>query len=226
MNLDHRRQLYLRRMGVQSWSERRLSPVVERIDQRASQLGEGGWASLQDQVLSCHQCALSSTRRQPVFGAGDRSADWLFLGEAPGAEEDKMGLPFVGRAGKLLDAMLLAMGLERNEVYIANVLKCRPPENRDPMGEEVSRCLPFLSQQIELMAPKMILAMGRFAAQSLLGTDSPISRLRGAVHHYGNTSIPTVVTYHPAYLLRTPGEKRKVWQDLLFALEETRRSLR
>lgn len=222
MNLSQRRQLYLQRMGIQSWSERHLSPVDHTEGRGLPQSGESEWGSLDNQVLSCLQCPLNTNRKQPVFGVGDKSADWLFVGEAPGAEEDRLGLPFVGRAGKLLDAMLLAIGFERKEVYIANVLKCRPPGNRDPMGEEVTRCLPFLFHQIALIKPKIIIAMGRFAAQALLETNLPISQLRGHVHHYGDSSVPLVVTYHPAYLLRSPGEKRKAWQDLLLALEESK----
>ena len=164
----------------------------------------------------CAKCPLHLTRTQGVFGVGPPRADWLVVGEAPGAEEDKRGEPFVGAAGQLLDAMLRAIGLDRaSNVYIANVLKSRPPGNRDPKPEEVSACLPYLRRQIDLLQPKIMLAVGRIAAQSLLGTDAPVGRLRSKVHHFG--AIPLVVTYHPAYLLRSPGEKRKAWEDLKFA---------
>jgi DNA polymerase len=148
---------------------------------------------------------------------GSRSARWLVVGEAPGAEEDRQGEPFVGRAGKLLDAMLLAIGLRREEVFIANVLKCRPPDNRNPAPGEVAQCLPYLERQIALLKPSIMLAVGSVAAQNLLATDVPVGRLRGRVHNFGSARTPVVVTYHPAYLLRSPGEKRKVWEDLKYA---------
>jgi uracil-DNA glycosylase len=174
------------------------------------------WQALREEVLSCTKCPLHLTRTQGVFGVGPLRADWLVVGEAPGAEEDRRGEPFVGAAGQLLDAMLKAIGLDRaSNVYIANVLKSRPPGNRDPKPEEVSACLPYLQRQVELLRPKIMLAVGRIAAQSLLGTDAPLGRLRSQVHRFG--AIPLVVTYHPAYLLRSPGEKRKAWEDLKFA---------
>lgn len=142
----------------------------------------------------------------------------MFVGEAPGFEEDRQGLPFVGRAGQLLNAMLFALGLERGQVYIANVLKCRPPNNRDPMGEEVLCCETYLHRQVELIQPKLIVALGRFAAQSLLKTTQSIGKLRKQRFQYGDTEIPLIVTYHPAYLLRSPMEKRKAWEDLCMAL--------
>ena len=167
-------------------------------------------------MASCTRCPLHQTRTQAVFGVGPERVDWLVIGEAPGAEEDRRGEPFVGAAGQLLDAMLRAIGLDRkSNVYIANVLKSRPPGNRDPKPEEVAACLPYLQAQIELLRPKLMLAVGRIAAQSLLGTDAPLGRLRGQVHRFGDT--PLIVTYHPAYLLRTPAEKRKAWEDLKFA---------
>jgi DNA polymerase len=138
----------------------------------------------------------------------------MLIGEAPGAEEDRQGKPFVGRAGKLLTSMLNAIGLEREQVYIANILKCRPPNNRDPAPEEVACCGEYLRKQIEHINPGIILALGRIAAQNLLNTDTPISRMRGRIYEYGDTGIPVIVTYHPAYLLRSPREKRKSWQDL------------
>jgi uracil-DNA glycosylase len=175
------------------------------------------WRTLRDRVAACTACDLCKTRTQTVFGVGDTQAEWLVIGEAPGAEEDRQGEPFVGRAGQLLNAMLLAIGLPRETVFIANILKCRPPGNRDPRPEEVNRCLPFLSQQIALLKPKMILVVGRIAAQTLLATDAPLARLRGKLHTYGDAETPMVVTYHPAYLLRTPADKRKAWEDLKFA---------
>jgi len=174
------------------------------------------WPTLKSAVSSCTACGLRAGCTQTVFGVGDESAQWLLVGEAPGAEEDKLGEPFVGQAGKLLDSMLAAIGLERGRnVYIANVLKCRPPGNRNPAPDEVEKCTPYLLRQIELIQPKLILAMGRFAAQTLLGTDASIASLRGRVHRYAG--VPLIVTYHPAYLLRTLEDKAKAWEDLLFA---------
>jgi DNA polymerase len=180
--------------------------------------GTTTWESLRSEVLACTKCALHSSRTQGVFGVGSREAQWLVVGEAPGAEEDRRGEPFVGRAGHLLDAMLKAIGLSRGRnVYIANVLKSRPPGNRDPKPEEVAACLPYLMRQIELLRPRVMLAVGRIAAQNLLSTDVPLGRLRGKVHHFGELNTPLIVTYHPAYLLRTPSDKRKAWEDLKFA---------
>ncbi|HUA88493.1 MAG TPA: uracil-DNA glycosylase, partial [Steroidobacteraceae bacterium] len=174
------------------------------------------WEALRAEVLRCTKCPLHATRTQGVFGVGPQQCDWLVVGEAPGAEEDRRGEPFVGAAGQLLDAMLKAIGLDRHSnVYIANILKSRPPGNRDPKPEEVAACLPYLERQIGLLRPRIILAVGRIAAQNLLGTEAPLGRLRGRVHRFGAT--PVVVTYHPAYLLRTPGDKRKAWEDLKFA---------
>ncbi|HUQ12630.1 MAG TPA: uracil-DNA glycosylase [Steroidobacteraceae bacterium] len=176
------------------------------------------WAGFREQVAACTACdQLCKTRAQTVFGVGNTQADWLIIGEAPGAEEDRQGEPFVGRAGQLLNAMLLSIGLPRETVFIANVLKCRPPGNRDPRPEEVANCLPFLSQQIALIKPRIMLAVGRIAAQNLLATDAPLARLRGKVHRFGEAGTPLVITYHPAYLLRTPADKRKAWEDLKFA---------
>jgi DNA polymerase len=175
------------------------------------------WDPLREAVAACTACDLCKTRTQTVFGVGNTRAEWLIIGEAPGAEEDRQGEPFVGRAGQLLNAMLLAIGLPRETVFIANILKCRPPGNRDPKPEEVVKCLPFLSAQIALLKPKVILAVGRIAAQNLLATDAPLSRLRGKLHSFGAANTPLVITYHPAYLLRTPADKRKAWEDLKFA---------
>lgn len=178
-----------------------------------------GWTEVEGEVRECRACGLCASRTQTVFGVGDRAARLMIVGEAPGAEEDRQGEPFVGRAGQLLNAMLRAAGFDRSQVYIANVLKCRPPGNRDPGPEEAGHCLPFLYRQIELVAPRLILCVGRVAAHHLLDTDMPLGRLRGRVHSLGPRAVPVVVTYHPAYLLRTPGDKRKAWDDLKFALE-------
>lgn len=172
------------------------------------------WEPLQQTVAGCTRCELHQSRTQTVFGVGSREAEWMFVGEAPGSEEDRRGEPFVGRAGKLLDAMLATVGRARDEVYIANVLKCRPPNNRDPHGEEVQQCGAYLLRQIALVRPKLLIAMGRFAAQSLLNTTRPIGKLRGEVFEHAASGTPLVVTYHPAYLLRNPIDKRKAWQDL------------
>lgn len=183
----------------------------------AAEIGALSWEALEERVSNCTRCALHAGRTRTVFGVGSRKADWLIIGEAPGAEEDRRGEPFVGRAGKLLDAMLAALGYERSQVYIANVVKCRPPENRDPRPEEAASCAPYLDRQIELLAPRIILAVGRVAAQRLLASDSPVGRLRGRVHRYGKTGIPLVVTWHPAYLLRRPEAKADAWRDLVLA---------
>lgn len=220
------RQERLREMGLwPSWQRRARvqSPVTEESPVEvpapviiADELGNLDWEQLTAAVRTCRRCELHKTRSQGVVGVGDRSADWLIVGEAPGAEEDRQGEPFVGQAGKLLDAMLAAIDLKRGvRVYIANVLKSRPPANRDPRPEEVAACLPYLERQIDLIQPKLIVALGRFAAQSLLATDNSISKLRGRVHAY--RGVPLVVTYHPAYLLRNPADKAKVWDDLVLA---------
>ena len=189
-------------------------PDVSRLD----------WDELQAQVAGCTLCELHSSRTQTVFGVGNRAADWLVIGEAPGKDEDQQGEPFVGRAGQLLNAMLQAIGLKRGQVYIANILKCRPPNNRDPKPEEVVCCEPYLLRQIALIKPGIILAVGRISAQNLLQTDTPIGKLRGRVHRFRDTGIPLVATYHPAYLLRSPVEKRKAWQDLQLAVRTLRES--
>lgn len=166
-------------------------------------------------VAECTRCALHSTRTQTVFGVGATEAPLLVIGEGPGAEEDRRGEPFVGRAGQLLDAMLASIGHDRSRnTYIANVVKCRPPNNRDPAPAEVEACRPFLDTQIELLKPRLILAVGRVAAQRLLNSDEPLSRLRGRAHQYGPSAVPVWVSYHPAYLLRSPREKAKAWEDL------------
>jgi len=177
-------------------------------------------AELQLYVRGCQACDLHKTRKQTVFGNGHHKADWLIIGEAPGADEDRQGEPFVGRAGQLLTQMLRAIGLAREEVFITNVLKCRPPNNRDPNMTEITACQTYLYRQIELLEPKIILVLGRIAAQSLLNSDIPIGKMRGQLYHLEKYAIPLVVTYHPAYLLRSPKEKRKVWEDLKLARQQ------
>ncbi|OGA24203.1 MAG: hypothetical protein A3I01_01105 [Betaproteobacteria bacterium RIFCSPLOWO2_02_FULL_65_24] len=185
-------------------------------DDRAGRIARMDWAELKATVAACTACGLRKTCTQTVFGVGDERADWLLVGEAPGAEEDARGEPFVGQAGKLLDAMLAGIGLKRGEdVYIANVLKCRPPGNRNPEHAEMAQCSPFLARQVELIRPRLILAMGRFACQTLLDTDASIASLRGRLHRY--QGVPLIVTYHPAYLLRSLPDKAKAWEDLCFA---------
>ncbi len=176
------------------------------------------WDEIRKEVENCQACSLHTTRTNTVFADGTPDADWMFVGEAPGGEEDRQGVPFVGRAGQLLNAMLQALGKKREEVCIANVLKCRPPGNRDPRGEEVQKCEPFLLRQVALVRPRIIVVLGRFAAHSLLRTDEPIGKLRGRLFHYGEQKIPLVVSYHPAYLLRNPADKKKAWTDLKLAL--------
>lgn len=183
----------------------------------------GSWQQLATEVSGCQRCGLHSGRTQTVFGVGNRRAEILVVGEAPGADEDRQGEPFVGRAGQLLNSMLRAMGHSRETVFIANVLKCRPPGNRDPAADEVASCRPYLQRQIELLRPRLMLALGRIAAQNLLATDTPIGKLRGRVHQFGAAGIPLIATYHPAYLLRSPSEKRKAWTDLKFVRQELAR---
>ncbi|UDM48736.1 uracil-DNA glycosylase family protein [Cupriavidus sp. MP-37] len=186
--------------------------------EREAAIATMDWPALDAAVAGCTACGLCQTRTQTVFGVGDRQAEWMLVGEAPGENEDLQGEPFVGQAGKLLDNMLGALGLARGRnVFIANVLKCRPPGNRNPEPEEVAQCEPFLRRQIALVRPRVIVVLGRFAAQSLLRTTTPIGKLRGTVHAY--EGIPVVVTYHPAYLLRTLTDKARAWEDLCLARE-------
>ena len=225
MNSNYQ-QKYLKEIGITVWSEKKLRSIknIEADTQNFSlanklldeELGQE-LGHLASEVESCKQCELYKSRTKTVFGVGNKNADWLIIGEAPGAEEDLKGEPFVGRAGKLLNAMFLSMGLQRKEVFIANILKCRPPKNRDPKSDEVKVCENYLRQQIELIKPKIILALGRIAAQNLLKSTTPIGKMRGNSYLYPDSDLPVVVTYHPAYLLRSPSEKRKVWEDLKFA---------
>jgi DNA polymerase len=238
-------------MGIQAWQRRPTAPAVDTPAAAAVAPGSESlatvvdaappstaaarrpeppavsgmdWEALQLAVSECRLCELHATRTQTVFGAGARNADWLVIGEAPGKDEDLRGEPFVGRAGQLLNAMLFAVGLQREQVYIANMLKCRPPDNRDPRPAEVGCCEPYLARQIALVQPGVILAVGRIAAQHLLKTDRPIGKLRGIVHHYADTGIPVIATYHPAYLLRSPRDKREAWRDLQLARATLERS--
>jgi len=192
-----------------------LSPEATPDAVPAAGIAGADWERLSEAVSSCRACELCATRTQTVFGEGNRRADLMIVGEAPGADEDRQGEPFVGRAGQLLNLMLAAIGLEREQVFIANILKCRPPGNRDPRSEETLRCEPYLMRQIALVHPRVLLSVGRISAQKLLRTDVPIGKLRGRWFTFGPDDIPMTVTYHPAYLLRSPEQKSKAWQDLL-----------
>ena len=217
MQSEQTRRAYLRAMGIDVWVPKDqvdAEPEPAEVDSQPA-AADIGWDELRGAVAGCTRCQLHESRTQTVFGVGNADADWMIIGEAPGAEEDRRGEPFVGRAGKLLDEMLLAVGEKRESVFIANILKCRPPNNRDPSKEEAASCRPYLERQIELVRPQIILAVGRIAAQQLLQSDAPVGRLRGKVHQLGET--PLVVTYHPAYLLRSPSQKRKSWDDLCLA---------
>ena len=236
MSLDPQQLRYLKHLDIDVYVPRHGAPVtqagraapVARVGETARQSvaplqpipasTQAAWEALRTAVPACTLCGLHKERTQTVFGVGNPRAQWLIIGEAPGAEEDRQGEPFVGRAGQLLNAMLAAIGLKREEVFICNILKCRPPQNRDPKPEEAAACAPFLQKQIELVQPRIILALGRIAAQNLLRTDTPIGRMRGQRYEYPDPKVPVVVTYHPAYLLRSPTEKRKVWEDLQIAM--------
>ena len=210
------RRAYLEALGVDIWVPRdQADAPVDDVVREVPTADGLDWSELRTAVAACTRCPLHESRTQTVFGVGNPTADWLIIGEAPGAEEDRRGEPFVGRAGKLLDEMLRAVGQRRDDVFIANILKCRPPNNRDPKQDEANACRHYLERQIELVRPKIILAVGRIAAQQLLGTDSPVGRLRGKLHYLDK--VPLVVTYHPAYLLRSPSQKRKAWDDLCLA---------
>jgi len=210
-----RRAQLLEALGIEQWVPREATSAAPMP--AAAVPAAHDWEALRACVRDCTRCGLHAGRTQTVFGVGDPAAHWMIIGEAPGAEEDRQGEPFVGAAGQLLNAMLGAIELPRESVFIANVLKCRPPDNRDPQSEEVAQCLPYLHRQVALVQPKIILAFGRVAAQNLLGTQATLSSLRGTVHRFGPLNTPLIVTYHPAYLLRSPGEKRKAWEDLKFA---------
>ena len=234
-----RRLLYLEAMEIDVWTPKKDLGVSESGTERIDKTNSDGHVDkaftidkplppqndnslaalkvLSEQVAVCNACSLHETRTRTVFGKGNSSANWLLIGEAPGQSEDLQGEPFVGKAGQLLTEMLRAINLNRDEVFVTNILKCRPPNNRDPKKDEIAACHEFLQQQINLIQPKIILAIGRVAAQQLLNTDTPIGKLRGKIHYL--EKIPIVVTYHPAYLLRSLKEKRKAWQDLQMAIK-------
>jgi DNA polymerase len=225
MSLTPGQREYLGLMGIDVWVSRvstapAAAAAAVKVDAGPDDADrQERWRVLREQVSVCTKCQLHQGRTQTVFGTGSARAGWMLIGEAPGADEDKQGKPFVGRAGKLLTAMLQAIGLSRDEVFIANILKCRPPNNRDPKPEEVVACEGYLKQQIEHVRPKIILALGRIAAQNLLKVDTPIGKMRGRYYEHPDLGIPVVVTYHPAYLLRSPREKLKSWQDLQAAVK-------
>jgi DNA polymerase len=219
---ENTRLQYLNSMGVTVWQSRFMSeytaPLLESPQNITIEMPViDSWELLRTEVSSCQLCSLCTIRIQTVFGEGNLHADWLFIGEAPGEHEDEQGLPFVGEAGQLLSEMLRAIQLTREEVFIANILKCRPPSNRNPHIDEIKHCHDYLQRQIALIQPKLIIAVGRIAAQTLLNTHEKIGILRGKVHSVENT--PLIAIYHPAYLLRSLIEKRKAWQDLQFALQ-------
>jgi len=214
---EHQRRAYLQAMGIDVWLPRDApEPEAPAVDQVEPLATEGlNWSELRQCVTECTRCELATSRTNTVFGVGDQNADWMIIGEAPGAEEDRRGEPFVGRAGQMLDEMLRAIGQRRDSVFIANILKCRPPHNRDPLPTEAAECRSYLARQIALVQPQIILAVGKIAAQDLLQTSDPVGRMRGRPHELNG--IPLVVTYHPAYLLRSPSHKRDSWNDLCLA---------
>ena len=238
----HLKQQYLQAMGIEQWVLRDVSldsafigeaPVEaeSKVLLKQAKAGESSginpnadancldWTQLQLAVQNCTSCALSETRTQAVFGSGHPQAQLMIVGEAPGGDEDLQGLPFVGKAGQLLTEMLLAIGFKRDQVFIANSLKCRPPNNRNPSQPELACCEPFLKRQIDLIQPKVILALGRVAAHNILKTTDSLAKMRGQQHQLANQNIPVYVSYHPAYLLRSPSDKAKTWQDLKHVLQ-------
>ena len=239
MSWTERQQAMLQEMGIRLWVSRvedapdgaavpqpqtqTQTPTAAPLGPRPGGVEAMDWHALQEAVSGCTACKLCKGRTQTVFGVGNPRAHWMIVGEAPGEQEDRQGEPFVGKSGQLLDNMLRAVALTRGEaapaqqVYIANSVKCRPPGNRNPEPDELAQCEPFLIRQIALVQPKIILAMGRFAVQSLLRSSEPIGKLRGRVHHY--QGVPLIVTYHPAYLLRNLPDKARAWDDLCLALD-------
>ncbi|HBC71176.1 MAG TPA: uracil-DNA glycosylase [Coxiellaceae bacterium] len=209
--MAHKKE-YLKEMGIDIWQDKSR---INDASMTAKTSSQNNLEDIKKQVVSCKLCDLHKTCTNTVFGVGNEKAKVMFIGEAPGANEDLKGEPFVGRAGMLLNSMLRSIGLERTDVYIANILKCRPPNNRDPLPQEVKLCTPYLQQQIALIQPKVLIAVGRIAAQFLLNTMESMSKLRGNTYQYGEQKIPLLVTYHPAYLLRSPSEKRKAYVDFL-----------
>jgi uracil-DNA glycosylase len=222
MTMTIRRQIILKELGLTPLWHAKSAPSAQQECVKTTEVKQSleirqmDWKQLKAEVANCTICPLHQTRTQTVFGVGDEHADWLYVGEGPGAREDARGEPFVGQAGKLLDNMLAAIGLDRgHQVYITNIVKCRPPNNRNPNNNETQQCAPYLARQVTLIKPKLIIALGKVAAQNLIGRDDSISSLRGVLHEY--CGIPVIVTYHPAYLLRALPEKAKVWEDLCFA---------
>lgn len=211
--IDSRKEQFLQAMGVQVWKEHENSSI--EVGEESNEMTE--WNKIEREVAGCQLCELANSRANTVFGVGNKQADLLIIGEAPGATEDAKGEPFVGRAGKLLDTILASINLKREDVFIANILKCRPPNNRDPSPREVELCTPYLTQQIALLKPKLIVAVGRIAAHFLLNTTQSLGSMRGQKFVYGEAKTPLVVTYHPAYLLRNPREKVKAYADWLNA---------
>ena len=245
-----RKLLYLRQMGIEPCvprssvkePEQTMLPIEDQTEvpasakpaasQPAAQSFQSDntpttpqWQNLELEVVNCKKCILHQTRTQTVFGVGDKKAQWMFIGEAPGFDEDRKGEPFVGRAGQLLTKMLKAIGFERDEVYIANVIKCRPPDNRNPRLDEIVQCFSYLHRQIQLVQPEIIVLLGGVAANALLKEQIPVSRLRGQIHRIENTQAAVIVTYHPAYLLRSPNQKAAAWEDLQFACKTVGREL-
>lgn len=218
-------EAYLQAMDIQAWAERRPNKATKTPPQKlTSNPSSDTWEILQETVLNCTACDLSKFRQTVVFGTGNRQTDLLIVGEAPGANEDIQGLPFVGRAGMLLTSILQSIDLKREEVYITNILKCRPPQNRDPFPREIDCCTPYLQRQITLLQPKLIVALGRIAAQFLLKTTESLGKLRGHKHQYGEENTPLIITYHPAYLLRSPKEKAKAYVDWKWIQEELKKA--
>lgn len=207
---DELQNYYLDAMGIQRWLPQEGGDAVESFTNTSTQTS---WQALQEEVKACQRCALSQSRTQVVFGVGNPQADVMIVGEAPGFHEDRQGEPFVGRAGQLLNKMLQAVGLEREQVFIGNVLKCRPPQNRDPQPEEIKECTPYLERQVAHISPKLIVAVGRYAAHYLLGCTNSLRSLRNKMHSFGKLQTPVIVSYHPAYLLRNPADKGKAYSD-------------
>ncbi len=227
--IDEQRRQYLAAMGIDVWlprdaaDEQQAAVIASDLVEEPLPVDAG--SDLDADIRACQRCPLAATRTQVVIGRGSLTADWLIIGEAPGAEEDKRGQPFVGPAGGLLERMLKAIDLSADDYYIANTVKCRPPGNRNPAAVEIEACGDFLRRQIASVQPRIILVLGRVAAQSILASDQPLARLRGRLHHHPQTGIPLVVTYHPAYLLRSPRDKGKSWQDLCLAREILRQQV-
>lgn len=206
---------YLQEMEIDLWQRKKMPPNNLPVAMDVNSQILANWPELKKQIADCVLCDLCKTATNIVLGVGNKNAKIMFIGEAPGANEDLQGEPFVGRAGMLLNAMLQSIGLKREDVYITNILKCRPPNNRDPLPQEIKLCTPYLLKEIDLVQPKVLVAVGRIAAQFLLNTTESMGRLRNHTYHYGQQKIPLIVTYHPAYLLRSPSEKKKAYQDFL-----------